>query len=873
MNLPARLLIGALALAAVAAPRALGQEPKEDPPATGRKPVPPKHPAGVHHPADCPVCALGEAAGPAPRAAPGADPPETPRARPAGIPEFRVECPVWDAVEADGLVEVFLVEGVAVYMGNFSIEARNIVLWIDPGAADAAGGLLGIYAGAARGAGKDGAKPKEEAPPPAPPPGEGFDRTIPGDLRRVLGPVLRAVYAEGNVVYRMGTRAVRTERLYTDFRRRILATGKVALSIPVRIASRGRSLPLVVRAETMRRTALDTLELRDVEYTTCDFEDPHFSFRATSFEITEEGDEQGFAAWSNVLRVEGVPVFWIPYLSGSSTLSARPLRNATLRKSSRFGTEALLLWGDDILLDRGRWGEWRVHTDWRSARGFGVGPEVQYDYGRYEGELITQYQRDRAHEDQFDDSPVPREDRGRVRWEHRHRFSPELRMDVSLFDFSDRNFQREYLKKEALEDRDPETYAYLRWRRGGDMATVAVQRRLDDFRTETMALPDAALRRVGAPIPASLAPRWLLDSATWSVDGRAGAYERQFDEATGLAGDGVTRQDAVARVEGTRWAGPVSLSPFATAGGTAWQGIDRSGGADGSEVRGDLAAGLRAEIEARRDFDGVASDLFDLRGLRHVAALEGLWFDRATVTEDPAGSRAVDRIDVLDEARVGSVRLRNRLQTMRGGRRVDWVDLEVRGLWFPDGLGPQTSPLGFKEEGLEEARHSDFVGEEKYRAAAPPGDAGPVEADLRVRLRENLYLIGGGEYALDPGRMATSAQGVRWFVAPKFAVYLGRRAIAGDSDIYTAVVDWAISDRWAFHVDQQTDFRNSEGLKTEVGLRRVWHDFVLELSYVDDRINNDTSFSFSLLPTALWDPPTSAENLGKLDYEAQRWYR
>jgi hypothetical protein len=120
--------------------------------------------------------------------------------------------------------------------------------------------------------------------------------------------------------------------------------------------------------------------------------------------------------------------------------------------------------------------------------------------------------------------------------------------------------------------------------------------------------------------------------------------------------------------------------------------------------------------------------------------------------------------------------------------------------------------------------------------------------------------------------MVTSGQGVRWFVAPKFTVYVGRRAIELDSDVYTASVDWFLSDRWAIHFDQQTDFRNSEGLKTEIGIRRVWHDFVLKLAFVDDRINNDTSFSFSLLPTALWDPPTSAQNLGRLDYEAQRWY-
>jgi hypothetical protein len=204
---------------------------------------------------------------------------------------------------------------------------------------------------------------------------------------------------------------------------------------------------------------------------------------------------------------------------------------------------------------------------------------------------------------------------------------------------------------------------------------------------------------------------------------------------------------------------------------------------------------------------------------------------------------------------------------------VDWVDLELRALWFPDGLEARKSPLLFREEGLDGSRGADFTGEAKYRAHAPSGDAGPWEGDLRVRLRENLYLLGEAEYEPDFHRMLTTAEGIRWYSVPTLSLYLGRRVIARDSDIWTASADWFVSERWGLHLEQQVDTRDDGGLLTEIGLRRVWHDFVLEVFFERDGSTGDVSLGFNFLPTALWDPPTSAEKLGKLDFEAQRWYR
>ncbi len=765
----------------------------------------------------------------------------------------------------NGVYVVSMVEGVSLNRGALSVDARSMVLWMDPEKARQEGGSLSSFlpAGSAEGE----AKP---APAPAEGPPLAGTRDVPEDLKKVLGPVLFSLYAEGDVVFRLGTRTIRAERLYVDFRKNILSVARVRMSSSISVTQRGRSVPLLIRADRMRRTSLNTLLFTDAAYTTCDFEEPHYRFRCREFLLADEEDHTTLTGWRNVLDVEGVPLFYLPVLSARSDATARPLRTLTYKSSSRFGQEVDVLWGDDILTGGSLWGEWRLRTDYRTSRGPGVGPELKYDYRDAEGELLTYWQKDHADTDDFNGSAVPRDERGRVRWEHRQRLAPDLRLDLSLSDFSDRNFLPEYLKDEFLNRRDPETYAYLRWARKTDLASLSARVHNDAFRTETTELPEGAFHRIGAPVPG--APAWLFDDLTWSADARAGAYERLFDESLGIRGDREVREDAVARLQGVRWAGPVSLQPFLLGGATAWHGLDRPGERGGRQ-RGDLAGGVRATVEARGDFPDARSDWFGFRGLRHLVEVQGLWYDRWAVTEDPLGPGAVDRIDTLEEARVLELRLRNRLQANRGGRRVDWIDLELRGYHFPSGLDRSLSPLRFKEEGLDEARFQDFAGEEKYRALPPRGEWGPCEADLRVWLRENLFLLGEGEYDPYADEMRTAVGGVRWFLAPSFSFWAGNRRIAGDSNIVSLSADWAFSERWIGHVSQQTDFRKEGSLSTEAGIRRVWHDFVLEFNLKRDFTTHDLSVSFTLMPSFLWTVPTSAERLGKLDYEAQKWYR
>jgi hypothetical protein len=774
----------------------------------------------------------------------------------------------------DGTWVGTFVEGVYFRKGEFSVESGSLVLWGNPESLRASGGKFSDLVPAQGGGTKtDGsASPRKKAADDAAPPSASASNTR-DELQNFLGPVVYSLYAEGDVKFRFGNRTIRAETLFADFREKILVTGKVQITTTLALASRGRSLPLVVRAERLRQTAENAITLENATYTTCDFEVPHYQFKCTEFVLSEYDTYTSFTAWNNVIEYGPVPFFYIPVLGGRSDFSARPLRSVNLSRSSRFGMELELLWGDDIRLDSGdRWGEWRLHTDWRSRRGLGGGPELEYKQPGYEGEFRAYYQRDDADEDGFDDSPITRKDRGRVRWDHRQRLSEHWRVDLSLRDSSDRNFLPEYERKEALEERDPSTWVQLRYADRTDLFTVTARPRISDFRTETEALPELAVHRVAHPFPRGIVPSWLLDDVVWSGDAGAGVYERRFDEALGISSENMRREDIVGRVQGARALGPVRVQPFALAGATWESGGDFPGGED-SMRRGDMAAGVRATVEARREFHDVESDLLEVHGLRHLVSLDLLYYDRFAVSRPSSRYLPLDATETVDEMEAASVRLRQRLQTTRAGRRVDWIDFELRAYWLPDGPPPGRSPLGFREEGLLGPRFQDLHEEEKLRGRARRGPFGPYEADLRIQARDNLFLLGEAELEPYERRLTTAALGVRWFAAPHVSLYLGNRRIAHDSDIYTFRADWAVSDRWTIGVSQQADFREDKGLETSFRITRVLHDFVVEISMEDESTSDERTISLMVAPAALWVAPTSIERLGRLDYDAWRWYR
>ena len=116
--------------------------------------------------------------------------------------------------------------------------------------------------------------------------------------------------------------------------------------------------------------------------TTDDWADPAYKIRASRVQIIPGKSVQ---MWNAVMYAGGVPVFYFPYFNRS--LGVRQ-NNFTITPGfrSRYGGFMLgtYRWflGDDL--------DGKIHTDYRSKRGFGVGPDVAGRYGRW-GDFHLQY--------------------------------------------------------------------------------------------------------------------------------------------------------------------------------------------------------------------------------------------------------------------------------------------------------------------------------------------------------------------------------------------------------------------------------------------------------------------------------------------------
>ena len=743
---------------------------------------------------------------------------------------------------------------------------------------------------------------------------------------QLLGPVLHAVYAEGGVVLRRDGQVVRAERVFVDFAQNRAYMVQAEMTGSVEGPDRTR-IPLRVRAEVIRGITREKFRAENPSFTTCTYEKPHYRFTTDWIEVDFRQDYGAFeTAWWPTLRAdtlvaEDQPLLVLPKLGGT-TLSAGPLRKVGFSGSSRFGTTAELTWGGTFKrADGSRWGDWQVETDWRSHRGPGVGLSVEHESqparpgGRpNELELDAYWQRDTASEDDFSERAFDGrvngdtdDDRGRAHLWYRHFLEEESavrlfgqgwRIDTSVAWWSDRGYLPEYEERLAYEEDQQSTHVHARNAWGNHGLSILSSYRIpataaplvrspfgflmDDYAPQTDYLPSVTWHLINEPIIGF--ERTGLFPVNLSVQANAANVRRSFDErgadflenTLDYEGDSVRRGDIEARVTTPFSLGPIRVNPFFGATNQAQSeqnGLAFAGtGEDEAEDRHSGFAGIRVDIEAHRAW-ACRNDMLDLDGLRHVVSLDGQWLDRFKVSEDPYTFQHNDLIDELVEQNVGSIRLRNRIQTRRGGEVVDLLDYEARFLHYFEKSDATPMFLGVREDYPQPLQLLDFPGEEKYRAMTRDGSAFHQHR-ARLQVLRNLWLVGEADYDMQRNEMESSAAGVRWFVDDRLSFYAGRRMIDDDSTIVTLRGDYRLSEKWAFGVEHQEDTRADRTHRTRLTLFRRAHDYTIAVEFQSERLLGETSISLAIYPND-WlrssDDPFSMRR--PLDYSALRWYR
>ncbi len=657
--------------------------------------------------------------------------------------------------------------------------------------------------------------------------------------------ILRTVGGERHVLERDGLEVFRADRLYinpSDER-------GLVLNPELRMRDEQRDEIYVVRGRKAYILDRENLLLLDAGTTNCPHGIPHYEFQAGRMQFIQQPSRLFAGAW-NVSFVAGErqrSLFWVPYVGLNLDDQTYLLRSVSAGSSS-FGVTLETDWGPrDLGIDPDWMDDWTVSIDYFSRRGIGLGTGMDYSFGDREGidqrgSLESYYIRDRAEQDSLG-RPVPRSDRGRLQFQHRVDWSPRWRTDLEYYHLSDHAFLREYFRSDFASEKAPETQFFTRHTSQHLWGGLQVKTRVNDFMTQREAVPGLELHVLDAP----LGP-FSYDSM---FDG--GLYEYKLSEEESFRDDldrvdppQITRLHTDHRLSMPMRIGFLKIDPYLRLLGThASKGAEREGSFRGSATRFGGGGGFRAAADFSRMYN-VRKEKPELSRLRHIVTpyleAERLEVDTGSGEfiqmrgEDPwprygRGPRARDDwIDAIDDTRVMRIGLRQRLQTKRDGRSLDWVKIDVTTVF----------------------RSEDSVG-------VAGEDDNYVEADLDWKLTRRLTLASeDNRFSLDDGLNVFNLA-MQWDPAPRLGTSLRYNWIEDRTSSVTGSLDVELSDRYSLALYERYEFdRDGTGrgrnLRTDVILSRWFHKWLLQMEFFyDGRGDGDRGFFVRFSPSFL-DP-------------------
>ncbi|MFO0980542.1 MAG: hypothetical protein U1E76_02155 [Planctomycetota bacterium] len=664
---------------------------------------------------------------------------------------------------------------------------------------------------------------------------------------------LREFYAEGGVRFVQGEQIVMAERLYFNFREGhgLMEEAEVRSNV----AFRGIPGEVVLRAREMRMIQPKLMRATDAQFTSCPYGRPHYHVHSDQLDYEGsllEGSSGVIDASGNRVVVGDTTVTPLPPLrwqvNGEPPL---PIRSVSLGSSSRFGGFALIRWGGDI----SHWfetendeqrkrdphaaapfhGEWLVDTNYYSARGFGSGVGFEYEKPeQYLGKLYTFYIKDRQQFDR-DNTLVENNDRGWVSTQNRFLLPERFQLDAELSYLSEKHLLNEYFEKVAKEEKEQETYLYLKklWTRQG--ATLLGRWRLNEFDSQTEYLPRAAFRSIGEPV---VEIPFLSDALP---DG-AFLYHTNFSEISNarrrasdqLAGtkfdftdERVVRADTVDAFTLPFDFGPYGLMPFYENRVSYFSRTVDQGGA--WRYAGTVGSGLSTQFHHVYEW---RSEALGLDGVRHIAIPEVAYTNTWATTVTPNELFAIDGLEDVNRLEEFQLRLDQRLQT-----RTTTKPVEVR-----DFLRFLMEQPIFPDERRDNAGHT----------------LGPLHSELSVNtlIQEfpfrNLRVFGETDYDWNEHTFATAGLGMGTEPAENLSLALSYRVLRGISRVATGEVSYRFSPKWELALLEQHDLGLNLIQQRDVTLRRFFHDFVTEVTYSVDQGKGDRGVALSLTPLFLW---------------------
>jgi lipopolysaccharide assembly outer membrane protein LptD (OstA) len=417
--------------------------------------------------------------------------------------------------------------------------------------------------------------------------------------------------------------------------------------------------------------------------TTEDVAEPGIKIRAKSIRIIP-GDR--IVAKGAVLYLDKIPVFWFPYYSQS--LNERGSNfDFTPGYRSRYGAYLLgtYTWAINKQLEA------VAHVDYRVKRGFGVGPDFNYDFGKWgTGRARYYYLYDQDPDIEETGLSIP-DNRQRLWFSYQANPATNLTVKSMVRYQGDSEIVRDFFDSEYRRNPQPNTYLDVNKYWQNFSLDLYAQPRLNDYLETVEKLPE--LKLTGHRQQIANTPVF------YESESSAGWYRRLFPETNGIPYGldyEASRADTFHQVLLPHtFFGFLNVTPNAGGRFTYYGSASGPGGITSETTRGIFNTGADVSLKASRAWPVFHSRTFELEGLRHIVVPSVKYTYVPTPTRvgtneipqfdyelsslrllpnDFPDYNSIDSIDGQNTVRFG---LNNKLQTRRRNEIVNFLDWDV----------------------------------------------------------------------------------------------------------------------------------------------------------------------------------------------------
>ncbi|MGN6368436.1 MAG: LPS assembly protein LptD [Phycisphaerae bacterium] len=685
--------------------------------------------------------------------------------------------------------------------------------------------------------------------------------TAPAGARRSPAQYVTGVYLEGDVSITMGGEGkvvgpenIHAERIYFDF------TSQRAVMLDASVYTRDevRNVPLYMRASQIRMLARGEYAAKKATFSTSEFATPHYSIGASDLYLQDitprienpEGagkeydpnrpasaagpKEYAFKATNSTINVQGIPIFYWPYLSGDTANNDIPLRTLRVGNSKTYGVSIETKWDLFALAGQKRPKDFKAELslDEFTKRGPAGGVDAEWgnndinstsaadSYGFFRSYGLEDHGSDRLGRNRTD-IPVQDDARGRVLARHQQNFGNGWSLNLEGSYISDPNFLQQFFNSEYETDKEQETSVYVKHQGDTDAISLLGKFNLYDFTSvadqvddqfTTEKKPEAKYWRIGDSFldmftyysesgvanlhtsitdytPAQLALQQSNSLPTFlGAPAVILAYQpslvgttryRDYYQQHGFDNGDIFRADSRHELDMPLSLGDLKVSPYVTGRVTAWDDgwdstpFDSTHSNDGNTTRLWGQTGIRSSMQFWRVYSDAESTFWDVHQLRHIIEPQFNVFVTGA-NESRNDLQPFDRdVEGISRASGTSLALNQRWQTKRGGPG-HWRNVD----WLT--LNLQWNQFFDREDGTHTNLFGPYPFARGFYLPSRP-DLSFIQDSIAMdgawRVGERVRILGEANYNTTDARLYQAATGVAVDQTSSLSYFVGARYV------------------------------------------------------------------------------------------------